>query len=271
MVGDLFDPAETGRRQATLMAVVLISPAVAPVVGGFIAGAVGWRAIFLLLGGAGLSALAVMARHLPESLRRTEGSPPRDLARDYGRLLRNAAFLRTAAAIAAASSALYMFLSAAPFLLITQWHLSPQQAGVCFLAVAGSSIVGTRLVGRLERRGTAFRQGLAAVTIGAAMMLAAGVAGWAGPPALIGPMMVLGLGAGIAAPSGLASVIRAEEGLAGTAASLAGALQMLGAGLAASALGLAGDPSFLLLGVGATAISAVALLIAPVPRTELCC
>src|SRR5690606_33377781 len=43
IVGDLFGASEAGKHQATLMGVVLISPAVAPVVGGLIADLTGWR------------------------------------------------------------------------------------------------------------------------------------------------------------------------------------------------------------------------------------
>jgi DHA1 family bicyclomycin/chloramphenicol resistance-like MFS transporter len=263
MVGDLFDRSETGRRQATLMSVVLVSPAVAPALGGLIVGAAGWRAIFFLLAAAGLVGLVLLSRYLPESLQRTEGGLRSNLIADYRRLLRNTAFVRTAAAIASTSAALYMFLSAAPFLLIAEWHLSPQQAGFCFLVVAGASIVGTRLVGWFERRGNAFRQGLAIIASGAALMLLIALAGWFGPLALIGPMTIVGLGTGVAAPSGFAFVVLAEEGLAGTASSLAGALQMLGSGVAASILGLIGAPSFLLLAIGVAAISLGALLTAP--------
>ena len=263
MVGDLFDPADAGRNQATLMAVLLISPAIAPALGGVVAGAAGWRAIFFLLGAMGLAGLAYVFRYLPESLRRSENAPASNLLGDFGRLLRNTAFLRTATAIASTSAVLYMFLTASPFLLITQWHLTTQQAGLCFLVVAGGCIVGTRLVGWVERRGNAFRRGLSIIGLGAAVLLGLAIMDWAGPVALIAPMTVVGLGTGIAAPSGIAFVVRAEEGLAGTAASLAGALQMVGSGIAASLLGLVGDPSFILLASAVAMIAALALIVAP--------
>src|SRR5690606_22932018 len=115
----------------------------------------------------------------------------------------------------------------------------------------------------VERRGNAFRRGLSIIGFGAAVLLGLAVMDWAGPVALVAPMTVVGLGTGIAAPSGIAFVVRAEEGLAGTAASLSGALQMLGGGIAASLLGLIGNPSFILLAGAVAAISALALLVAP--------
>lgn len=44
MVGDVFGSARAAGVQATLMTIVLISPAIAPVIGGTIADLAGWRA-----------------------------------------------------------------------------------------------------------------------------------------------------------------------------------------------------------------------------------
>lgn len=60
--------------------------------------------------------------------------------------------------------------------------------------------------------------------------LALGAAGITGPAALIGPMMLLGLGAGVVGPSAISILLYVEEGLAGTATSIAGAAQMLVSG-----------------------------------------
>ncbi|MBN8831357.1 MAG: hypothetical protein J0G94_12225 [Sphingomonadales bacterium] len=66
-------------------------------------------------------------------------------------------------------------------------------------------------------------------------MLAPGFAGLDGPAALIGPMMIVGLGVGISAPAGIAQVMQCVPGLAATGISLAGALQMVISGVAARA------------------------------------
>src|SRR5690606_8870841 len=143
IVGDLFDRAEAGRRQATLMSVVLLSPAIAPLLGGLIAGMAGWRPIMGLLAGIGAMVLLASARFMPESRPRSGARAPGSLLQSYAALVRNRRFLRAAAAIAAASSALYMFLAIAPFLLIDRWGLSSEQAGFCFLAPAVAGICGT--------------------------------------------------------------------------------------------------------------------------------
>lgn len=267
MVGDIFDREEAGRRQATLMGVVLLSPAIAPVIGGFIAGSAGWRPILGLQATIGLVAVLASMRYLPESRAKGAGGPAHRLLPGYLKLFRNARFVRTGIAFSGASCALYMFLGIAPFLLIRRWGLDSEQAGFCFLAVACAGIVGTTAVGWIERRYDALLVGLRLGLAGSSTALALaliGVEHWA---ALILPMLLLTAGAGISGPAGIAIIIHAEEGLSGTAASLSGALQMALAGGSSTLLGLVGAPAPILLGCGMLTAYVVALLVAP--RTRL--
>ena len=267
IVGDLFDRAEAGRRQAMLMSVMLLSPALAPVLGGFVAEHFGWRPILGALALAGALAAAGSARFIPESRSRTghraEHRIGRKLLRDYAVLAANRRFIRTAAAIAGGSSALYMFLAVAPFLLIDRWGLDADEAGLCFLLTAMAGMGGTLAVGWIERRTNALVVGLTCSATGAALLFALALSGADSVPALIGPMLVMMAGAGVTAPAGIAVIVHAEEGLSGTATSLSGGFQMIAAGSAASVIGLLGAPSFLLLSAGMLCATLLALAVAP--------
>lgn len=239
MVGDVFGPARAAGVQATLMMIVLISPAVAPVVGGTIADIAGWRAVFGLLTVAGLFALITAWHRLPETGKaRASGEKARHLFGAYAKLARNRAFVLTTAALCAASSGLYMFLGAAPFLLVHRYGLSSSEAGLALLAIAAASIGGTRLVVPVERRFSALVVGTACAAIGGIIALALALTGIEGVVPLIAPITLLGFGAGMAGPVAFNAVAFAEDGLAATATSLAGALQMLGSGSAMTLLGL---------------------------------
>ncbi|MBK6802232.1 Bcr/CflA family efflux MFS transporter [Novosphingobium sp.] len=230
MVGDLFGREEQARRQATLMMVVLISPSVAPVVGGLLADLGGWRLIPGMLGVSALAALAIALPMLPA----TRAAPPasaRPFMPDLLRLLRNRQFLAVTLTLAGGSSTLYLFLSSAAFLL-HDFGLSESQSGLCFLVVAATSIAGTRLVGPLGRRTDAVLAGVGLILSGATIELALALVGVTGPAALIAPMMLVGLGAGVVGPSAISILLYVEEGLAGTATSIAGATQMLASGVA---------------------------------------
>lgn len=232
IVSDSGSPGEGAARQATLMMVVLISPALSPVIGGLIASSSGWRAVFAVLAFAGLLAFAAAWASISETgPRRREVVPARSLVRSlwagYLRLLTDRRFIGAAGTLAAMSSALYIFLANAPFLLVSRYGLSPDEVGIAFLFVAAGGIVGSRFVAMLERRTDPLAAGVALGVTGAVAALAADLAGFTGPVALIAPLILLGVSAGIAGPAGIGRAIAVNSTLAGTAASLAGAGQML--------------------------------------------
>lgn len=263
IVADLTERPEAAARLAALMTVLLVSPAVAPVIGGAIASLAGWRFIFALLAALGALGALMSHRMIGETWSAGRAGPPRRLLEDYGRLLRNSRFLRYAFANACGSCALYFFLAASSFLLVRTFGLRPDQAGICYFLIAAASIGGTLAVRLLERRGGALRVGLGLVVAGAVLMFVLHSAGVHGVVALIGPMLVVGYGGGIAAPAGLAGAMHAEEGLAGTSASLAGALQMLIAGLVTSLVAQAGIASVGAIAAGILLSGLAGLLAAP--------
>ena len=262
IVGDLFGPTEAGRGQAQLMAVVLLSPAVAPLVGGLVSDEFGWRAVLALQALFAIAALTVVWLRIPETLPFLD-TRRRQLSGNYLRLLSNGFFLRTAVAIATCSSALYMFLTVAPFLLIDQWGGTPRQAGVYFLLTGLTAMLGAFSVGRIERRHDAFRVGLNVSLGGAALAMGLAINTSGVGPALIFPAMIVTFGVGVSGPAGIARVLHAEKGLAGTAASVSGALQMVTGGMTATALGLVVAPSFMALAAAMTLTLGVARVAAP--------
>ena len=260
LVGDLYPSEAAAGKQATLMAVVLISPALAPVIGGLVSEVAGWRSLFAGLAVAGMAGAVLSATALPETRARTGGGPALSLAAGLRRLSRSSAFLRPAVAVMGGSSALYMYLGTAPFLLHADHGLRPREIGLCLMLVAGASIAGTFLVAPIERRGDAMLAGSALNFAAALLLLALGLAGLHSLAAFLVPTTLLGLGAGMSGPAGFSRIIAAEAGLEGTAASLAGAAQMFTAALAALALGRFAPVGQVDLAIGLTLATAAALL-----------
>jgi DHA1 family bicyclomycin/chloramphenicol resistance-like MFS transporter len=88
-VRDLFDERNSARMYSFLMLVMGLAPITAPLIGGQLLVAFGWRAIFWLLGGFGLLCLAMVTFGLPETLpqeRRVRAGLGQALE-VYGRLL----------------------------------------------------------------------------------------------------------------------------------------------------------------------------------------
>ncbi len=231
LVRDLFPPAEASARQATLRAVVLISPAVAPVIGGMLVDLAGWRLLFAIMAVAGLGCTVLVLATLPGGRAGAADGTGSSLGAGLRLLARNVRFQSASLTIAAGSAALYMYLSTAPFLLTRTFHLPAREVGLCLMAVATASIAGTFLVARLDRRGHALVVGSLLVATGGVALLLAALAGLHGLLAFLVPTMVLGLGAGVSGPAGFARITGSQAGLAGTAASIAGAFQMLGSAL----------------------------------------
>lgn len=265
MVGDLFSREEQARRQATLMMVVLISPSVAPVVGGLLADLGSWRLIPGVLGLSALAALAIALPMLP-SARRLPAASARPFLPDLARLLRNRQFLAITLTLAGGSSALYLFLSSAAFLLVHDFGLSESEAGPYFLVVAATSIAGTRLVGPLARRTDAVLAGVGLIFAGAIIALGLAACGITGPVALVAPMLLVGLGAGVTGPSAISILLYVEEGLAGTATSIAGAMQMLVSGAATVVMAQFAPVSPLRLGIGLSIAASCGLMAALLRR-----
>ena len=234
LVSDLFPPDEAVRRQSTLMAFVLISPALAPALGGALGEALGWRTIMLVLCLAALGGMVWTRRSLPQ-LAPPATTRPRRLIADIARLAVNRRFLSATATIAGGSSALYLYLTAAPFLLAGDHGLSARESGLVLMLIAFASIAGTFCVAWIDRRRSALLTGSVLIAVAPVLLLAADRSGWHSLPALLVPMAVLGLGAGICGPAGIARVLRSEPGLEGTSTALCGALQM---GASAACAGL---------------------------------
>ncbi len=264
IVADTSSRENAARRMGTLMSVVLVSPAISPLIGGGIASLGGWRLIFVVLAGAGVAGWLAAFLRITESRAAADGGGT--LLHNYGRLVRNGRFLRYAAAIAASSCALYIFLSCSAFLLIDGYGLTPAEAGLCYFLVAGAGILGALSVGRFERRGGAFRLGLLGAVIGGGTMQLLALAGFDGPIALMAPMILVGFGTGVAAPAGVAGAMHAEAGLAATSASLVGALQMVASGLTTSIIVQLHIVSFGALATGLFAAALAGLIATPPGR-----
>ncbi|MBU0554399.1 MAG: Bcr/CflA family efflux MFS transporter [Alphaproteobacteria bacterium] len=237
LLNAMVPPEKSVSAQASLMTIVLISPALAPVLGGLMTEWMGWRTIMFVLSGAGLIGALVVLRKIPAT-QRSEARPARPPLREsYARVLRNGRFRAAATAMGFSSASLYLFLGAAPFLLQRDYQLSPREIGLFMLAIAGMSIVGTRFVGRMQKWVNPLRLGTLLALV-AALLLAA--LSSQGPPhilLMLAPLALTGLTAGMIGPTAITHILGSEPGLEGTATSLAGALQMGASALLAWLLG----------------------------------
>ncbi len=230
MIRDCFPRDRAASVMAFVLAGMTAAPMLAPVLGGLLEEAFGWRAILLLTALAGAALLAVVVFRLEETLPAPHPLPgvAGFLRANLG-LLRLPGFLVFAGAFSASSGVFFSFLGGAPFVVVEGLGLAPTTYGLAFalvsIAYAGGNMVTARFAQRLGiARLLGF--GTSVTFLGAAAALALVLSR---PPSLLnlfGPALLMAVGNGIAQANALAGAVSVRPGLAGTASGLSGALQM---------------------------------------------
>lgn len=209
-----------------------VGPILAPVLGGILDTALGWRSIFAgcaLVGGIILF-LAIWS--LPET--RPENKEPRNLLRDYNRLFRSPEFIGYTLMFGFGQGFFFAFLPFAPDyfenilnhgtgVFITAWI-------ALSIAFMTGSLLGTRMTRRLGMRRTILLASLWLFFALAAMFGSLSVFG-GGVVALVIPMMLAMVSTGLLCPLSLAGSISFDPKLAATAAGTSSALGLIIGGL----------------------------------------
>ncbi|SME90876.1 MFS transporter, DHA1 family, bicyclomycin/chloramphenicol resistance protein [Tistlia consotensis] len=243
IVRDTAAPSEAARRLALMNLMVTLGPGLAPIVGSFLATELGWRSIFLLLCLLGITNLTLTWRLLPETRQATAGGGA-GVARNYLRLLKSPAFLGYALGGGCATTSLYGFVAAVPFILVEQLHRPTYEVGVSLailiLGVWVGSAVASHLITRLPI-GRLLVGANALSVVAAAVLLVAALSGHLSLALTIGPMFVFTLGAGTASPAALTQAISVNPHVVGSASGLYGAAQMAVGALCTSLVSIGSD------------------------------
>ena len=158
IVRDLFAPVEAQRMLSQVTIWFGIAPAVAPMVGGLLFDAVGWRAIFWLLVGVGSTLWLVNWRWLPETLAPGQAQPfhPAPLLRGYGQMAASGRFLALSVASGIPFNGMFLYVLSTPVFLGEHLGLAPTQFFWFFLCtvsgVMGGAWASGRLAGRVRPR-----------------------------------------------------------------------------------------------------------------------
>jgi DHA1 family bicyclomycin/chloramphenicol resistance-like MFS transporter len=144
IIRDEYTGADAARLLALAMASLSVSPILAPVAGGLLVQFASWRLIFGVLIVICLAVIAMVWRLLPEThpSSRRISARPLSIALTYGRLLRAPRFLAPILIAAFAQAALFVFISASPFVFVTVHGLLPTTFGILF-ALHAIALIGT--------------------------------------------------------------------------------------------------------------------------------
>ena len=248
IVRDTALPEDAARRMALMNLMVTIGPGIAPILGATMAPALGWRSIFYALAALGLVNLFFSWKLLPETrpMLGPAQAGGRALARNYLQLLRSPRFLGYAIGGGCATTAMYAYVAAAPFIFVHRLHRPVQEVGVYLtLLIAGiwlGSIAATRLVRKVDLQKLLVR-GHALSLLSAVMLLAVVLLDQLSVPWVLGLMGLFTLGMGMASPAAMTQAISVDARVTGSASGLYGCTQMAVGALCSALVGLGDDPA----------------------------
>lgn len=246
IVRDTSTPAEMVRRIAGMNFFTTAGPAMAPIVGSIVAAELGWRAIFWLLCGLGVLNILLVWRLLPETNLMRGSESVSTLARNAGQLLRTPRFVASVIGAGCATTSMYAFIAAAPFMFVRQMGASQYEVGV-YLAVlvAGITIasgVSNRFATRLPSRRVLIVSNLVSLAC-AAILLAAVLAGFLNAIFTTALMFIFMFGVGLIAPAAFAESMNVDRRVVGSASGLYGFSQMIVGALCTALVGLGDNPA----------------------------
>ena len=230
VVRDHFDQQDSVRALSLLILVMGLAPILAPLIGGQLLIAWGWRAIFWLLAGYGAISLTVVSLLLPESLpvHARKAQPIRVVLATYGRLLGNRAFMGWVLSGGMIFSGLLAYISGSSFVFIELFKIRPERFGFFFGANAVGLIAASQVNGWLASRYSPKQVVNAVMPIAAiaGLALVTGVStGFAGFLGLLVPLFCFVACLGFVMPSTTALAMAPHGAVAGSASALLGTVQ----------------------------------------------
>ena len=235
IVRDLYSGARAGRELSVISSVMAVAPVLAPMAGGMLQAAFGWRSIFVLLVVAGVAAFAIVWALLPETLqRRDEAISAPSMLRSYRIVISNSVFLAYLGLGCFSYAGLFAWISGASFVLQNLYGLTPLVFGFVFAIATFGYFTGTTIAARMVTRvGLDGMIGIGSVVcaVGGLLACASIALGLTSSLSLVIPVAIFLAGFGMVLPQSIAGAITPFPERAGAASSLLGFVQQIGAAL----------------------------------------
>jgi len=243
VVSDLF-PDRMARTLAQLAIVAVVTSASAPVIGGFLTSWLGWRSVF----GAQIVMAVVVAwltwKHLPETRPATTQPPAMlEMVRVAHSLVNKPLYLSCVLQSSAAYSMFVVFISLAPYVMVTAMGRSATEYGLYYPLISLGYVLGNLALGRFSARGQHWM-----IVFGASVQMMAALAavafvalGLHHPLWIFVPMGVLYFGQGLFMPHLTAIAVNmAPSHATGVGSSTLGFLNQFASAVCVQAMGLVG-------------------------------
>ena len=259
-------PGHEAQRLLSLITMIFgLAPALAPVIGGALQGAFGWRAVFVFLALFGALQLAVCGWALPETLTREKRQPfaAAPLLKVYLALARSTRLRLLSLAVALNFCGFFLYVSAAPSIIYRLLGLTEHHFPVLFVpGIAGimlGAFLSNRMAGRVSRQRTVqigyfVMFGAVAFNVGYHALNPAGL------PWTVLPYATYAVGMALAGPSVQLLVLDLFPQASGTASSMQGFTHALFTAFTAALVAPLVSGSGLTLALGALGLLALGCL-----------
>jgi DHA1 family bicyclomycin/chloramphenicol resistance-like MFS transporter len=243
MVRDFFPVEQSARIFSLLILVIGLSPLLAPTLGGFIATALGWRAVFIGLALIVFLILIVTIFFLPEGYKAdpTVSLNARPMLRTFASILKHPQFYTYSLAGAFSFSTLFIYVAGSPVIFMEIYHVSPQVYGGIFAFLSIGFIGGSQLNILINKKYSSeqiFNVALSTLLVTGLVFLIGSWNQWYGLEATIAIFFVALSCLGLTNPNATALALTPFSKNVGSASALLGSLQIGVAGLASGCIGL---------------------------------
>ena len=134
IVRDMFNKEEFVRTMAFVVLIMTVAPLIAPLLGGHVAAAFGWRAIFMVIATFAIVVMLCIYFFIPETLVREKRQTfsLHNSFRNYALLIKNKQAMCLILVGAFSFSGMFAFLTAGSFIYINQYAVDIKQVGYLF-------------------------------------------------------------------------------------------------------------------------------------------
>lgn len=238
MVRDLFDHTQSARVFSLLLLVMGVAPILAPLMGGYISLAFGWRSIFLALAGFSFLCLFLVYYALPETRSPNPAVKLKNTLSTYANIISRRSFLGYALSSGFGSAGLFAYITGSPAVIMEHFAVSPQHYGWIFSANA-IGLIGlsqfNRVLLRKHHPDTLLTYSYIIMSLLGASLAVVGFFDLGLLPLLIVLFFYLSQ-IGITNPNASAGALAEHGNSAGSASALLGTVQFLAAALSSGAV-----------------------------------
>jgi len=231
---DVFSGAELHKVNSLISMCVIFSPLLAPVLGGYLTEAFGWRSSYMFLALFAIAVVITMMTSFKETLPKESRRNER-VSDSYRFVLSGRKFQGYLICLVATFAGVAIFEAAAGVLLGGVLQLPATTVSLLFVLPIPGYLIGaalSSLIAAKRNEKSALFVGLVAIMLGSLIVLIPGLFGHTTALTLIGGATIYFLGSGILFPAATTGALAPLPYHAGTGGAVLGGMQNLGAGLA---------------------------------------